>query len=348
MTESRRSLGVGIVGAGFMGQTYARTVSDHVQGAYVVAVADVDVSKTAPMAEEYGILACGTIEELLEIRGIDMVCVATPHALHGPQALAAAKAGKHLMIEKPMAGSVAECDAVLSVCKEKHLLSSIMYTQRARTGNVKTKELLASGRMGRVLQMRSYQMVPGGMEVVPKWQLQPEGVGLLFGHGIHNLDQTRWLTGAEIATVYAKARNIDPRYTVEGTSDVLLTMTDGTVCYIFCSFELPKPGFPRSEIGTRIICERGLIDIDSYGETRVSYEGGPWEVLVVQEKVDWAGKGFLDPARLKAYTANIQALVDAVREGKPLDTTGWDGRQAVAAVFAAYESSRTGREIKLN
>jgi hypothetical protein len=63
--------------------------------------------------------------------------------------------------------------------------------------------------MGRVLQMRSYQMVPGGMEVVPKWQLQPEGVGLLFGHGIHNLDQTRWLTGAEIATVYAKARNIE-------------------------------------------------------------------------------------------------------------------------------------------
>lgn len=338
--------GVGIIGAGFMGQTYARTVATLVEGADLIGVAEGTRAKA--LAAEYGIAHFPSIEALLADENIDIVCIATPHALHGPQALAVAQAGKHVLVDKPMACTVDQCDAILEACAARGVHCAVMYTQRFRACPLATKRLVDSGALGRVLHLRSQQIVPEGMETaVPKWQLDPDNVGILLGHGIHNIDQARWITGREIKSVFAKTRNLRPGYAVEGTSDVILTMDDGTLCYIFCSFEAPKPGFARSGGATHLICERGLIDADWYGELRVSREGGPWEVLATQEPIDWAGKGFLDPVRLKTYAANLQELVDAIVHGKPLSATGYDGRQAVAAVLAAYESSRTGLEVVL-
>ena len=113
------------------------------------------------------------------------------------------------------------------------------------------------------------------------------------------------------------------------------------------SFEVAGPGFPRAESGIRVACEKGLLDVDTYKETRISVEGGEWQALAVQPAIDWAGKGFLDPVRLQTYRDLVQDLVDAVIEGREPKVTGWDGRQAVAAALAAYESSRTGSEVTL-
>jgi predicted dehydrogenase len=298
------------------------------------------------LAEQYGIRHFVSYRDLVENAEVDLVCIATPHALHAEHALAAVKAGKHVLIDKPMAHTVAACDAILEACRARGLTCSVTFTQRNRIGFVKAKEVIDSGRLGRVLEIRSYQIVPNGMAGVPRWQMLPENLGLLFGHGIHNLDGIRALTGTEIKSVFAKCRTLAGA-PVEGTSDVLLTMDDGAVHYVFCSFELPKPGFPRSEIGTRIACEKGLIDLDPYKETRMSIEGGDWQLLALQPPIDWAGKGFLDPNRLQTYRDLIQDWVDAIHEGREPKVTGWDGRQAVAAVLAAYESSRTGCEVHL-
>ncbi len=346
MADTKKVLGVGVLGAGFMGQTYARAVTTLVPGAKLVAIAG--GSRSTKLANEYNVQCFTSPEQLVACDEVDLVCIATPHACHGEQGLMAASAGKHLMIEKPMACSVEACDAILDACKSTGARCAVMFTQRLRTCPLETKKLLDSDKMGRVLHMRSTQLVPNGMEgAVPRWQLEPENVGILLGHGIHNVDQARWLTGREIRSVFAKTRSLNNQYQVDGTSDVLLTMEDGTICSIFCSFELVKPGFERSGGATRIVCELGLIDVDWYGEMRVSFDGGPWEVAAVQEPIDWAGKGFLDPVRLKTYAANVRNLIAAIHNDQPLAASGWDGRQAVAAVMAAYESSRTEQEIHL-
>jgi predicted dehydrogenase len=346
MAKSNGALGVGILGAGFMGQTYARAINTLVPGATLAAVAG--GSRSEKLANEYGVAYFDTVDELIACDGVDLVCIATPHVCHGEQGLPAARAGKHLIIEKPMACTVRECDAILDACKDTGALCAVMFTQRFRTCPLETKKLLDSDKMGRVLHMRSTQLVPDGMEgAVPRWQLVPANVGILMGHGIHNIDQARWFTGQEIRSVFAKVRCISGQYPVDGTSDVLLTMADGSVVSIFCSFELVRPGFERSGGATRIVCELGLIDVDWYGEMRVSFDGGPWEVVAEQEPIDWAGKGFLDPVRLKTYAANINNVIAAIQRGEPLAASGWDGRQAVAAAAAAYESSRSGQEIYL-
>ena len=79
----------------------------------------------------------------------------------------------------------------------------------------------------------------------------------------------------------------------------------------------------------------------------VSIDGGDWEVLTTQPPIDWQGKGFLDPVRLESYTLHLKDFLNSIREDRDPDITGWDGRQAVAAALAAYESSRTGQEIVL-
>jgi predicted dehydrogenase len=110
---------------------------------------------------------------------------------------------------------------------------------------------------------------------------------------------------------------------------------------------LPKPSFPRAQFAARIAGEEGLIDLDAYGELRLSVGGGPWEVVQTQAPIDWQGKGFLDPVRLESYTRQCQDFIDACIENRLPSVTGWDGRQAVAAALAAYDSARSGREVVL-
>jgi len=327
-----------------MGQTYAETIRSHVENAYLAAIA---VGSRAPkIAADYGIDVEDSLEALLAREDVDVICIATPHSLHGAQALAAAKAGKHLLIDKPMACSVRECDAIIAACREQGLRCDITYTQRARICNLEMKRLIDDGRMGAVLHIHNSQVVPDGMKTTPAWQLKKENIGILMGHGIHNIDQVRWLTGREVTKVFAKVQSFCSEYEVDSTANLILTLDDGTVCTIFCSFEMPPPGFPRTGGSTQVALEGGLIDADWYGELRVSKHGGPWEVLAEQEKIDWQGKGFLDPVRLNTYASTIQQLVDGV-QSMAFEGTGWDGRQAVAIAEAAYESSRQGREITL-
>jgi len=345
MTESEKPVGIGIVGSGFMGRTYAEVVSKYVEGARLVGVTA--GTRAAQLASDYGCKCFGSLKELLAAKNLDAVFIATPHHRHAKEALAAAKAGKHLLIEKPMACTVADCDTIVDACRSQGLRCSIGFSQRTRVCNVKAKELLDSGRIGKIRHIHTYQTVPGGMPNLPAWQSDGRNMGTLFGHGIHNFDMIRWLTGEEIETVYAKCRSTDSDLKTEGTSDVLMTLEDGTTAYFLCSFQLSPPGFPRSQFTVQAICERGLLDIDAYGEARASIEGAPWETIATQPPIDWQGKGFLDPVRLEAYIAHVSDFVSSIVEKRAPTITAWDGRQAVAAALAAYESSRTGRQIVL-
>ena len=337
-------VGIGIIGSGFMGRTNAETISKCCKRVSLKAVAI--GSRAEQLAKDYGIALEDSVDSLVARDDISAVFIATPHHVHAEQAIAAANAGKHMLIEKPMACTVDDCDAILDACKAAGVYSSIAFSQRTRKCNIKAKQLIDEGVIGRILQMEELSLVPTGLGGLPKWQSDSENLGTLFGHGIHNFDRIRWFTGREIKTVYAKCGSLEPDVKVEGTSMVLMTLTDGTVASQWTSFQLPKPSFPRSQFTTWIIGEKGLMDLDAYGELRVA-TGGEWKVVETQEPIDWQGKGFLDPIRLESYTRQCQDFIDAVADNCPPPVTGWDGRQAVAAALAAYESSASGREVRL-
>ncbi len=337
-------VGIGIIGSGFMGRTYSETISKHCPRGQLKAVAG--GSRAAELASLYGMTHEPNVEALLRREDIQAVFIATPHHLHAEQALAAAGMGKDILLEKPMATSVADCDAINQACEAAGVWCSIAFTQRCRLCNIRAHEMIRKGRIGRIRMIQEYALAATGLAGLPAWQSNSENLGTLFGHAVHNFDRIRWLTGQEIRTVYAKCGSIEPEVKVEGSSMVLMSLSDGTTASLWASFQVPKPSFPRAQFSAAIIGERGLMDIDAYGELRVA-TGGEWEVEATQAPIDWAGKGFLDPVRLESYTLQCRDFIDAVADRRPPAVTGWDGRQAVAAALAAYESSRTGREITL-
>ena len=338
-------MGIGIIGAGFMGRTYMETLTQYCPDVKVRAVTG--GSRAGPLAKDYAVEQEESVETLLNRDDVDIVFIATPHEAHGPQAIAAAGHGKHIMIEKPMACSVAECDDILKACQEAGVFCSVAFTQRSRLCNIRAKQIIERGDLGPVRQLLEFQWLGGGLVKFPSWQSNRENLGILFGHGIHNFDRIRWITGSEIATVYAHCTSLEPEIPVEGTSLLLMTLSDGTAVSFSSSGQLPEPPFPHMQFRAMIIGERGLMDIDAYGELRIN-TAGRWETVVRQAPIDWAGKGFLDPVRLESYADHCQAFLEAVQEQREPPITGWDGRQAVAAALAAYESSQSSRIVTLS
>jgi predicted dehydrogenase len=338
-------IGIGIIGSGFMGRTYSETIAKRCRRGRLVAVTA--GSRAGQLAGDYGMALEPSVESLLARPDIQAVYIATPHHVHYDQAIAAAGAGKHMVIEKPMACTVAECDAVIEACRSAGVHCSIAFTQRNRKCNIRARQLIRDGAIGRIRHIEETALAATGLTGLPRWQSDPQNLGTLFGHAIHNFDRVRWLTGSEIRTVYAKCGSIEPDVQVEASSMVLMTLADGTLAALWACFQVPRPSFPRSQFSCRIIGEKGLIDLDAYGELRLATDG-EWKVVENQEPIDWAGRGFLDPVRLESYTLQCQDFIDAVADRRPPAVTGWDGRQAVAAALAAYESSATGQEIVLS
>jgi predicted dehydrogenase len=334
---------IGIAGSGFMGRTNAETVTGYLNHARLVAIAG--GSRAPALAAQYQVDAEPTFEQLLARPDIDAVLISTPHACHAPQAIAAARAGKHILLDKPMATSVAECDQILEAVRAAGVKLMIMFGQRFRICNMEAHRLIREGAIGRVRMVMELILAGGGLAGLPPWQSRPENQGPFLGHAVHNIDRIRWLTGAEIASVSAHVQR-DPATGTEISTMALLSLTNGAMATIWESWDIPAPGFPRSSSGAWIAGETGNLDLDAYGELRLGQHGS-WTVAAVQDPIDWQGQGMLSPVRMQAYRMQHQEFVDSIREDRPPSVTGEDGRAAVAVAQAAYISAAEGRTIHL-
>jgi predicted dehydrogenase len=333
---------IGIVGSGFMGLTHAEAIRTYVTHARLVAIAG--GSRAPNLARDYEVDFISSIPALLERDDIDAVIVATPHAQHVGDTLVAARHGKHVLMEKPMATTLEDCDAMIGACTQANVRLMVGQTQRYRVVNYMAKQLISEGRIGRVLLMRETQIDTGGLAGLPPWQGSRENVGLLLAHGVHNLDRLRWLIADEPVQVYAQSGAYREQSPVELSSMSQFKFRGGSVGSFWCEWECPKPGFPHAGSSAWIMGETGLLDLDAYGQLRLGI-GDSWTVVCEQGPIDWKGRGQLDPVRMQAYQLQNQEFVDSVREGRPPAVTGLDGRAAVEMALAAYRSSQTHQAV---
>ena len=334
---------VGILGSGFMGRTNAETVTRYLRGATLVAIAG--GSRAAALAAEYRVESEPSVEALLQRKDIDAVLISTPQAAHASEALAAARAGKHILLDKPMATSVEDCDRILEASRASNVKVMIMFGQRFRICNMEARRLVREGAIGRVSMIQEQILASGGLGSLPPWQSLPENYGIFLGHAVHNIDRIRWITGAEIASVSAQVRR-DPKTGNEVSTMALLSLTNGVVATLWASWEIPAPAFPRSASSALIAGETGNLDLDAYGELRLG-KNNAWTVVARQEPIDWAGQGSLSPVRMKAYQMQDQEFIDSILEDRTPAVTGEDGRAAVEVATAAYRSAAEGRTIQL-
>lgn len=338
----------GILGSGFMGRTHAEAIR-HLPNASLRAIAC--GRRAAQLADDYGVELCATADELCARDDIDAVIVATPQFVHAEQALAAAASGKHLFIEKPMATSVADCDAIIAACAAGGLSLSVGYQQRYRAVPRAAHDLLRQGAIGQVHTVQLFQVFQlftdpafGGDW---SWWANPASVGHILAGGVHGIDFCRWSLGAEVVSAVAHCRTFRERQEPENTTMGLLTFSNGAVAALWMSSAAPQPGFPGLAFRAYMLGEDGMLDMDAYDALRLARDGA-WRVVAEQPPVntEQAATAFQAP-RMGAYIAQLAAYTDATLAGALPPVSGADGRAGVAAALGLLESSQTGRIVAL-
>ncbi len=341
----------GILGSGFMGRTHAEAIRN-LPNARLSAVAC--GKRAAQLASEYGATLCTSADELVARADVDAVIVATPQFVHTEQALAATTHGKHLFIEKPMATSVADCDAIIAACAAKGLALSVGYQQRYRTVPRAAHDLLRENVIGQVHTIQLFQVFQlfndpafGGDW---SWWSNPATVGHILAGGVHGIDFCRWALGAEVTSVVGHARTIraPAGYEPENTTMGMLTFSNGTIGSLWATSACPPPSFPGLTFRAYLLGETGMLDMDAYDALRVATDG-TWRVAAEQPPVntEYAATAFQQP-RMGAYIAQLAAFTNAVLAGTPPPVSGTDGRAGVAVALALLESSRTGSIVRLD
>ena len=343
MSESagRRSdpLRVGLIGLGEVGQHHllGYTSTDR---ARVVAVADLSQDLTAEAARRTGARAYADWADLIADPDVEAVDVSLPHDLHLGVALAALGSGRHVLVEKPMGLTVAECDAMIEAARRAARVLAVSHNQVFFAPHATAVDLVRAGAVGRPVMVRLRLGVGGRY---PGWRLDPTkaGGGLLYDAGVHRFYMAREIMGDPVA-ITAMTDVVMPGLESEGAGVVLLEFGDGRFGVIDANYMNPPKTFDdRIEIagdGGLIAlagCEAAFERFTSDPPVRL-WTDGAWRTVATRA-MDWSG----------SVGAAVCDFVEAVLDGRRPKVNGEDGRMAVAMIQAAYESARTGRRVEL-
>lgn len=341
------TVGIGMIGSGFMGLTYSEAISRHVVGAGLVAVAG---GRRAPaLAAEYGVPAEASVDALLARRDVAAVVVATPDQLHRDLTLLAAAAGKHVLVEKPMAPSTAECDEMIAACRAARVNLAVVKTERYRKITQKAKQLIDEGAIGPVWMVRTISSFPISVtrEISQsrRWMASPESGGLFMGMASHNTDFLRWLTGSDATRVFAQAATFSDLDAPAQSVMAQIALANGSMGHLWISSEFPPPGLPASEVRFQVVGRDGILDLENFEFLDLGKQD-QWQRVFTPERFDYL-KEPKSPVRLHPHIGVVQEFVDSIRQGRPPQVGGAEGRAAVEICEACLISARTGQAVEL-
>ena len=306
-------------------------------GAELAAVAHYDPAQFDRLAAHFGV-PCLSEEDVLRRDGVDAVVLCTPSGQHAEQAVRAARAGKHVLVEKPMALSLEDADRMIEACEEADVRLGVVFQRRTEATFREVRAAIEEGALGQLtLGLITLPYVRDAAYYASAdwrgtWAL--DGGGVLMNQGIHLVDLLVWFLGDPEA-VKAQAETLQHQIEVEDTLAATLKLTSGALATITAT-TTAAPGFPhRIEVyGTE-----GGIQIEGEAVTRwTSVEGG--EQAETSGAPSEAGSGG-DPRgiALEGHTGIIRDFVEAIREGRPPLVDGREGRRSLAAVQAIYQAA---------
>jgi predicted dehydrogenase len=332
---------VGLIGAGFISDYHLNGLAATGEAQFV-AISSGTAEKAARQAQRFGIPHyTSEWREVLRRDDVDAVVVTTPDHTHGEIAIAAAEAGKAALLQKPMAPSSAECEAIVAAAERCRTLLVVSFMHRYFDEVVALRELLAQGGLGEVLSLRVRNATPG-----PDWNawfFKKELVrhGVVAQLGVHGIDLMRYLFGP-IARVKATVAQLQPeRILLDGTRVANETDDHAFAVYKFCAGPL---GSHEMTFAEQAGCDRFRLEV--YGS-----EGTAWLRYPSQGLALWAPKvtGVKDwvnpqlPGRPFGQLQHAHFLAQ-VRGDEPPDGTGRDGLQSMRVVEAVYRASESGQE----
>ncbi|MCA0986622.1 Gfo/Idh/MocA family protein [Guptibacillus algicola] len=340
-----KTLKIGVIGCGSIAKhrhlpEYARN-----KNVQIVAVCDIVKTRADEIASLYGATAYEHAEELLQIEEIDAISVCTPNYLHAPISIAALKAGKHVLCEKPMATSKEDAELMIETAREHGKQLMIAHNQRFVPSHSKAKELLASGELGKVYSFRTAFGHPGpeGWSVDGKesWFFEKEKafIGAMGDLGVHKTDLIRYVLGEEIVEVGSFVETSAKDFaTVDDNAVCILKSESGIVGTLAASW-----AYTASEDNSTIIyAEKAILRL----------EDDPVNSLVVQYQTGEVVKyelGGIQTNDSGGQTSSqvIDRFVDSIISNSESPVSGDEGMKSLQVVLAALQSNETKTIINL-
>jgi UDP-N-acetyl-2-amino-2-deoxyglucuronate dehydrogenase len=362
--QHSQKLRFGIVGCGSVGPTHAGALL-RIADAELVAVADTIGQRARDLARKIGIpRVYGSDRELCADPDIDVVCICTPSGMHADHAVGAMRAGKHVIVEKPMEISLEACDRMISVQRETGRQLSVIHQHRFDPASMLVKQAIDSGKLGRIVLAeasvrwwRKQEYYDSG-DWRGTWAL--DGGGALMNQGVHTVDVLQWLAGGVSSVFGHTLTGAHERIEVEDIAVAALKFRSGAVGTLTAT----TAAFPGSPVRIDIYGTEGSAVIEGdrlkqmslkNGETVMAEQASRDAVSVAQggtasvrdEAAQRAAEGGKRPGWGDAHRAQILDVIAAIRENRPPLIDGLAARQAVEIVLAVYESAKTGRPVEI-
>lgn len=309
----------------------------------LVGFCDLILERAEGYAHEHGGRAYTNYEEMLRVEKPDAVSVCTPNVLHAPYAIAAANAGAHVFVEKPMATNEADALAMIEAASKNGVFLMVGQNQRLMPPHQKAKEILQSGKMGKVLSFRTSfgHGGPEGWSIDGRdsWFFRKEDaiMGAMGDLGVHKSDLMRWLLDDEVAEVAAFVSTLHKEGTdVDDNATCVLRMKSGIIGTLVASWTYYKGG----DNSTILWCENGAMHIGTH----------PVDQVIVQLR-----DGTIEKYQVGAMATNekqvssgiMDAFVKCIVTNTPPSISGEEGLKSLAVILAAFESQSSKKVVSL-
>ncbi len=315
----------------------------------IVGVFDGMAARTAEVAKKYNAKAYASAEEAFRDPEVDAVSVCSPNRFHAEHSVAALKAGKHVLCEKPMALSPEECDRMVEAARTSGKKLMIAQNQRFAEAHLKARQLILDGAIGKILSFRT-SFGSSGPEF---WTIDPgknvwffrkdlAGLGVLGDLGIHKTDLIFYLTGESVVSVSARLATLDKRdgegnpISVDDNAFCIYEMTGGIVGTMTASWTR----YGLSDDSTVLYGTEGVLRL---------YDDPEYPVILHRKdrSVERFDAQAIRTARDPSSSGVIDAFIASIEEDRDPPISGAEGAKIMKTIFAAAESYRTGRTVRV-
>ena len=355
-----RKIKTGIIGTGKVGHLHAAALTSN-QKSEFTSVLGRSPEKTNKFADQYGVKAYTDLDAFLKESGVEAVCICTPHPAHRDPSVAAAEAGIHLLIEKPLASSLEDCDAILDAVEKSDVKLGMLCQRRFYEPCARIRECIESGKIGRPIL---------GTVTVLGWRDQDyydsdswrgtwkeEGGGVLVNQAVHQLDLLLWYMGpvAEVSGYWGNLNH--PSIEVDDTAVASIRFKSGALGQVLASNSYnPAIHGKVSVLGSNgslvgVQTDGGAMFIAGMSKIEEPPLNDYWTVPGEESKLpEWIKEDTAQFNRINAmeyyHALNIDDFLEAIIEDREPCVSGQAGRETVELFTAIYRSGRDGKSIQ--
>lgn len=334
-----------LVGCGRIAKRHAELLSGVVADAKLVAVCDVDAEKAKAFGERYGVDWYQSMDEMVSRAQPDVISVLTPSGLHREHVLQLAPYGKHIVVEKPMALTLDDADAMIAACDEHGSRLFVVKQNRFNVPVVKLREAMEKKRFGKLVmgtvrvrwcRTQAYYDMDAWRGT---WALDG---GVLTNQASHHVDLLEWMMG-DVESVFAKSTTALVNIESEDTAIAVLKFRNGALgCIEATTATRPKD----LEGSISILGEKGTVEIGGFAVNQMK----TWSFAEQEpDDADVMQKYSVNPPNVYGFghQAYYEHVLDCLQSGKQQLVDGLEGRRSIELISAIYESIETGREVPL-